>query len=151
MQENGHKLRWQQNHPTTGLFTQLLGFSPNYWAFHPTTWLFTQLLGFTPNYWALHPTTGLPPEYWASTRILGIYSNTGNSPKYPNPIFCFHYAGVPSQSGHGHMLSRSEQVFLSPPPCNRIWPVITNRIYPNPDPIVIMDGMTAENAGHYDG
>ena len=43
-------------HPTTGLFTRLLGFAPDYWALHPTTGLFTRLLGFEPDYWALHPT-----------------------------------------------------------------------------------------------
>ena len=62
-------------HPTTGLFTRLLGFAPDCWALHPTIGLFTQLLGFAPDYWALHPTTGL------FTRLLGISRTTGPSSK----------------------------------------------------------------------
>ena len=58
-------------HPTTGIFTRLLGFAPDYWAFHPTTGLCTRRLGFapdywtSPDYWALYPTptTGLSSEY----------------------------------------------------------------------------------------
>ena len=109
-------------HPTTAFF------SPDYWAFHPTTGLFTRLLGFSFDYWAFtrllgfylntgllseywaftrilgfHPNTGLLPECWAFIRILAFYLNTGLSPNSPNPIFRFHYAGPPSQIGHGHM------------------------------------------------
>ena len=31
--------------------------STDYWALHPTSGLWTRLLGFVPDYWALHPTT----------------------------------------------------------------------------------------------
>ena len=73
-------------HPSTELFTRLLGFAPDYWAFHPTTGLCTRRLGFSPDYWAFQPTTGLciqllgfSPDYWAfhpttrlCTRLLGF-------------------------------------------------------------------------------
>ena len=52
MVENGHKLRWQKNHPTAGLCTRRLGFSPDDLAFHPTTGLFARRLGFAPDHWA---------------------------------------------------------------------------------------------------
>ena len=51
----------------------------------------------------MHPATGLLSEYWAFARLQWFCPNTGLSPKSPNPIFCFHYAGVPSQSGYGQM------------------------------------------------
>ena len=81
----------------TGLCTQRLGFTPNYLSLHPTTGLFTQLLGFEPEYWT-------STDYWAFPRLLGFYPNAGDSPKAPNPFFCIHYTGVPSQSGHGHVV-----------------------------------------------
>ena len=50
--------------------------SPDYWALHPTTGLFTRLLGFSPGDRALRPTIGLcirrlgfAPDDWAFIRI----------------------------------------------------------------------------------
>ena len=73
-------------HPTTRLFTRLLGFAPDYWALHPTTALFIRLLGF-------HPTTGQVLNYWDFIQILGFHPNTELSPEYwdftqiPNSMF----------------------------------------------------------------
>ena len=37
-------------HPSTGCFTRLLGFAPDYWALHPTSGLCIRLLGFAFDY-----------------------------------------------------------------------------------------------------
>ena len=77
-------------HPTTGLCTRLLGFSPDYWAFHPTTGLFTRLLCFSPDCCTSHPKTGLftrrlgcSPEDWALHPTTGLCTRRlGFAPDY---------------------------------------------------------------------
>ena len=51
----GKKSKYWAFHPTTVLFTRLLGFAPDYWTLQPTTGLCTRRLGFAPDYLAVKP------------------------------------------------------------------------------------------------